>query len=106
MALGDVWVVGSDSVNMLYGGSGYIELEVEKLPSGDLKIYDLPYINMTVEDMFDFNYWNGFAPNAAGSIQCAHGRPTVPVGVGDVALLRFDVQKDVENIGTVIIERP
>lgn len=104
LALGDVWVVGSDPSRQLYGGGGHIELNVEKLPSGDLKIHALPNVNMTVEDMFDFNYFNGFGPKAAARIQCAHGRKGTKIG--QAALLRFDVQGTVKNIGDIIIAKP
>lgn len=97
--------IDSDPANMLYGGGGYIDLTVEKLPSGDLKIYELPWINMTVEDMFDFNYWNdGPGYPAAASVQCAYGHKGT--GVGQVALLRFDVVGDVKDIGDIIITQP
>jgi len=105
LALGDVWVVGSDPANQLYGGGGHIELTVEKLPSDDLKIHADPTVNMTVEDMFDFNYWNGdLGPASAASIQCAHGREGT--GVGQAALLRFDVSGDVENTGDIDVPQP
>ena len=109
LALGDVWVVGSDTAKGLYGGNGYIQLTVEKLTSGDLKVHTNPAINMTVEDMFDFNYWNGgflsqIPIMAAASIQCAHGRKGI--GIGDVALLRFDVVGEVLNTGMIIINKP
>jgi len=86
---------------MLYGGGGYIRLEVEKLPTGDFKVHEKPLINMTVEDLFDFNYWNGTFPAAGASIQCAHGRKGA--GIGDVALLRFDVKGPVKKIGSTTI---
>ena len=60
---------------------------------------------MTVEDMFDFNYWNsGPGSPAAASIQCAHGHKGA--GVGDVALLRFDVKRDVKHLGDILINKP
>jgi len=100
LAHGDVWIVGSDPANGLYGGGGYLELQVEKLPTGDFKIHDPPVAHFTVEDLFDFNYWNGKASLAAASIQCAHGRKGT--GVGDIALLRFEVRGIVKHIGDII----
>jgi len=88
---------------MLYGGGGYIRLEVEKLPTGDFKVHEKPLINMTVEDLFDFNYWNGKYPAAAASIQCAHGRKGA--GIGDVALLRFEVHGKVDDTGEITISK-
>ena len=109
LAHGDVWIVGSDPANGLYDGGGYLELQVEKLPTGDFKIHDPPVAHFTVDDLFDFNYWNGsflstIPIKAAASIQCAHGRKGT--GVGGVALLRFEVRGEVDKIGAIIIERP
>ena len=68
--------------------------------------------HFTVEDLFDFNYWNdnsvwkdlnteyGDPSKDAASIQCAHGRKGT--GVGDVALLRFEVRGIVKHIGDII----
>ena len=106
LALGDTWVVGSDPGNQLYGGSGHITLIVEELPSGDLKIHTDPTIDMTVEDLYDFNYWNGKYPAAAASIQCACGRPGIGAGIGQAALLRFDVNGTVDDIGDIIVPHP
>jgi len=106
LALGDVWVVGSDPANQLYGGSGHIDLVVEELPSGDLKIYANPTIDMTVEDFFDFDYWTGYFAKAAASIQCAHTRPTIGAGIGNVAMLRFEVQGPVSNVGDITVPKP
>jgi len=92
LALGDLWIVGSDTQNKLYAGSGHVKIIVHKMPSGDLLIDKNPELEMIVEDMFDFNYWNGvLAPPAAASIQCAFGQPNINTGVGQVALLRFEV---------------
>jgi hypothetical protein len=106
LALGDVWVVGSDPANQLYGGGGHITLIVEKLPSGELKIHKDPSIDMTVEDLFDFNYWTGKYPAAGASIQCAFGRPGIGAGIGQAALLRFDVKGTVANVGDIIVSKP
>jgi hypothetical protein len=104
-ALGDVWVVGSDPAQQLYGGSGYIDLTVEELASLDLKIHKLPVINMTVEDLFDFDYFGSIPARSAASIQCAHGRKAA--GIGQVKLLRFDVLGEVSNMGNnIIIPKP
>jgi len=108
LGLGDLWVVGSDPANGLYGGSGHITLIVEELlPSEDLKIHTGPIIDMTAQDLMDFNYWNdGIGPAPAASIQCAFGRPGIPAGVGKVVMLEFDVKGTVENIGDIVLPKP
>lgn len=91
---------------------------MEKLTSGDLKIHAEPIVDMTVEDMFDFNYFNnkswlrdlipyyGNPPTVAASIQCAYGQPTIDAGVGQAALLRIKVNGPVTDVGVIITPAP
>jgi flavodoxin len=104
LALGDLWIVGSDPAKELYGGHAHLRLDVEKLTNGNLKIKAPPKIYATFEDLFDFNYWNGLAPHCAASVQCAHGHKGS--GVGDVALLRFRVEGKVKDVNEITISKP
>ncbi|MBN1126828.1 MAG: hypothetical protein JXA82_17615 [Sedimentisphaerales bacterium] len=89
-----------------YYGNGYIELLVSK--NGE--VYDIqanPIINCTIEDVFDFNYFNtGLAswvgaPLDGASVQCGFGRSGSISGAGQVALIRIDVSGTV-NVGPFV----
>lgn len=92
-------VLGAVTINgTSYMGSGYIDLDVTKNPDDSYTIAKNPTVDCTIDDVFDFNYFNtsfwasmADAPQSGAMIQCGFGQPGADPGAGQVALIRVDI---------------
>jgi hypothetical protein len=103
-AIGDVGLGGvtiNSSPSQPYNGSGTIELQVEKIGSS-YKIYATSSVDMTMHDLFDFNYFNTNhawtdAPRSGAMIQNGFNQTGSITDAGQIALVEIEIEGNVNT---------